>query len=150
MSLEQFLFIFADDGLNQVYEEFLQRNMAWENFGFYHAVQNFRAIQDENKRAEVAKDIFEKYVEVDSAHELGDITFELRQHVKESLDNGTSHVFDELCDIVVDSLVNSTVTDFLGDSLFTEYVEDQFARCTKNNNPEQRGFVFSSIFSCIS
>lgn len=149
MSVEQFLCIFSDEGLNHVYEEFLQKNMAWENFGFYLEVQKFRSTQDQQQRIAVARDIFEKYVEVDSAHELGDITFELRQHVKECLDSGSIRTFDELCDIVVDSLVNSTISDFLCDALFTDYVEDQFARCAKTNNVEQRGFFFT-VFSCIS
>mmetsp|Transcript_24509 Transcript_24509/g.31184 ORF Transcript_24509/g.31184 Transcript_24509/m.31184 type:complete len:148 (-) Transcript_24509:65-508(-) len=146
MSLEQFLFIFSDKQLSPVYEQFLQANMAWENFGFYMDVQNFRLLAEEDL-AQEAGNIYDKYIEVDSAHELGDITYKLRQNIKESLVHPSRDMFDELTDIVVDSLTNSTVSDFLRDSLFLNYVDEQFASCKSSTTRRNSGIA--SIFSCI-
>merc|ERR1719238_1285991 len=147
MSLDQFLFILSDQDLHPVYEEFLQQNMAWENLGFYLEVQNFTNLSGDDLLVE-AKNIYEKYIEVDSAHELGDITYRLRENIKESLLHPDPHMFDELSEIVVNSLTNSTVTDFLGDSLFIDHVKNRFAATCKS--PEQRPFnLLGSIISCI-
>merc|ERR1711934_370033 len=147
MSLDQFLFILSDQDLHPVYEEFLQQNMAWENLGFYLEVQNFTNLSGDDLLVE-AKNIYEKYIEVDSAHELGDITYRIRENIKASLLSPDPHMFDELSEIVVNSLTNSTVTDFLGDSLFINHVKTRFSGCQA---PAQRSsFSLGSIFSqCI-
>ena len=138
--------IVDDKSLSSVYEEFLQKNLAWENFGFYNAVNEFKTNGEGNISSEAAK-IFEKYIEVDSAHELGDITLELRDHVKAALEDPKITMFDELLDIVVESLVNSTVTDFLSDEIFTSYVDNVFENDNNvRTNAESRGIF--SIFSC--
>ena len=146
MSVEQFLVIFSEEGLCPVYEEYLLQNMAWENFGFYNEVQKFQTIENQELLEAEARKIYDRFIEVDSAHELGDITYQLREKIRQSLESPTREMFDELSQIVMDSLVNSTVTDFLRDPLFLNYVDSRFPI----EEPEPQSGLFSSLFSCFS
>ena len=121
MSMEQFFFIFADQELIPVYEEYLRQNLAWENFGFYMKVEEYRGASEQQLSA-LAEEIFEQFIEVDSAHELGDITHSLREDIRSSLASPSKETFNELCDIVIDSLANATITDFLKDPIYLSHV----------------------------
>merc|ERR1719222_1047149 len=147
MALEQLYFILADQQLNQTYESFLQKNYAWENFGFVRKVQEFRKLSGDNQRKREAQYIYINFIEEDALHELGDLTFMKRQHIKNSIENPPEDLFDELYDIAIDSLANSTVNDFLRDSLYTNYVSSQFV--SQSQCKPQRVNIFSSILLCI-
>lgn len=149
MSMEQFFFIFGDKELNKIYEEYLRRNMAWENFGFYTEVESYRKLPEKQYQTK-AEEIFSKFIEVDSPNELGDITFSIREDIRNSLANPSKEIFNELCDIVVDSLANATITDFLSDPLYISHVNKQLFSKKEMSNANQSSCICSSKFlSCI-
>lgn len=148
MSLEQFFFIYnnTDKQLTKIYEDFLHQNMAWENFGFYEEVEEYRNTPKNNLSLKAAE-IFEKYIEVDSAHELGDITFSLRENIRDSIEDPSPTIFDELCDIVVDSLANATIEDFLRDPYYLSYVNKQLhSSCKKQSGTSFPCYKFICFF----
>merc|ERR1712137_964378 len=122
--------------------------MAWENFGFLTRVQTFRDIKDPQLLKAEADNIYENFIEEDAQHELGDITYQLRENIKNSIENPTVHIFDELVDIVTESLANATVTDFLRDSSYTNYVSSQF-QCSNSCSTPTRANPFAALLGCI-
>merc|ERR1712124_97707 len=116
--------------------------MAWENFGFFHAVKEYTKCKPEQKSK--AKEIFEEYIKVDAIHELGDLDYSTRTYIEEQLENPPADLFDELSDIAADSLANATVADFLRDPVFHEHN----AKSLENNGPRRNGFI--ALFPCIS
>ena len=151
MSMEQLFFIFSNEGLCTVYEAYLQKNMAWENYGFFHAVQEFRECADPETRDKLAEEIFEKYIKVDAIHELGDLDFRTRQQLVSAMKAPTPEMFDELAEIAADSLANSTITDFLKDPTYTQYFNSQFSptpTCSERNGGVLQS-LHRSFFACI-
>lgn len=143
MSMEQFFFIFADQDLIPVYEQYLRQNFAWENFGFYMKVENYRSAS-EQQLPSLAEEIFEQFIEVDSSNELGDITHSLREDIRNSLVKPGRETFNELCDIVIDSLANATITDFLKDPIYLSHVNKQLY--SKKTSPLSGSKLFSCFF----
>jgi len=126
-------------------EDFLRKIMAWENFGFYIEVEKYKKMQSEEERSKQAEKIFDEYLQVDAANELGDIDLQTREYIQSRLDNPTKDLFDEVSDVVIDSLANSTINDFLRDSSYISYVNTVFPKDSAEKPQETR----RSIFPCI-
>ena len=123
--------------------------MAWENFGFYIQVESYRKLPKKQYQTK-AEEIYLQFIEVDSPHELGDITFSIREDIKNSIENPSKEIFDELCEIVVDSLANATITDFLLDPLYISHVNKQLFSKKEDSNSNQSSCICNSKFlSCI-
>merc|ERR1712137_849866 len=106
-----------------------------------------------------ATQIFETYIKVDAEKELGDIDYNTRVHTESLLPNPTKDMFDFLEDIVLNSLVNATIDDFLCDSIYINYIKQVFADCESNaatpHDDERELFMLCgplkrSVCSCMT
>jgi len=99
------------------YEEFLRQTYAWENFGFWRAVQEYQKQPSVTK----ATQIFAEFLEYDAVHECGDFEPYHRESVKSQIQTGQKEIFDILAQFAVNSLVASTVHEFFSHQLYQEY-----------------------------
>merc|ERR1712000_403616 len=106
-----------------IYEEFLHRTFAWENFGFWRAVQSYQEIESQEERLEQSKKIYDEFLEYEAEHECGDIEPQHRQAVKAQLYTGDKDVFEFLSQYAVNCLIASTLQEFLQDDSFKQYEE---------------------------
>lgn len=141
MSVAQLLCIVADEKLCKLYEDFLRKNMAWENFGFKKAVERFKSAGD-NKLKCIAEEIYDTFVREDADHELGDIDLTTRTDIENNINQPTREMFDQLYDVATESLAASTVTDFL---------KANPVRVTqsKSSNQDRRRGILGSIRASI-
>lgn len=147
MSVEQLLFIIDDRDLCDIYEEFLNKNMAWENLGFYKAVDKFKKAEQKDRKR-IADEIFESFIKVDANHELGDIDLYSRTMIQEKLDDPSLDMFDHLIDTAVETLVNATISDFLNDSSYENYINNQFSNSQTSGETGWYATI-RSAFSCF-
>jgi len=105
------------------YEEFLKQTYAWENFGFWRAVQEYQKQPSFQK----AQDIYTEFLEYGSIHECGDFEPEHRESVKAQIRTGNRDIFDTLAQFAVNSLVASSVHEFFSHPLYQEYESEQLS-----------------------
>ena len=113
--------IMKQDLLCNVYEEYLKRLYAWENFGFYYAVQVFKQSQSEEEFVKLAYDIYRFYLEESALFKLGN-TEELEvRKIYQQLDKPNKNMFDKLQIEAFIELANSTINEFIDDELLLEF-----------------------------
>merc|ERR1711963_90905 len=103
--------------LCNVYEEFLVRQYAWENFGFWYEVEMYKQEQDNDNIQRQAQLIFEKFIADGAIFEIGDLDPPTRRALAETVKQPTRNMFDALQRRVMRSLAQATVNDFLQDDL---------------------------------
>ena len=118
---ERLLDLIKDNDLCNVYEEYLVTHLAWENFGFWYEVQNFKNEADEEQRKHKAKMIYLKFLEPGSIFELGDLDQETNDIISGCLEKPPHNLFDILQRRAFDTLARATVHNFLEDKLFYFY-----------------------------
>mmetsp|Transcript_16996 Transcript_16996/g.21676 ORF Transcript_16996/g.21676 Transcript_16996/m.21676 type:complete len:144 (-) Transcript_16996:100-531(-) len=107
--------LIQDDDMCNIYEEYLASHFAWENFGFWYEVQQYKQEQDVQQRAHMARIIFEKFLKSDSIFELGDVDIVTRDTIESCLENPPLNMFDFLQKKAFDTLAQSTLQPFKAD-----------------------------------
>lgn len=120
-STEHLLELIKDTELCNVYEEYLVTHLAWENFGFWYEVQNFKTEPDEAQRKHKARMIFAKFLEPGSIFELGDLDQETNDIISSCLEKPPLNLFDILQRRAFDTLARATLHNFLNDKLYLFY-----------------------------
>ena len=141
--------LIEDPELCNVYEEFLVRHYAWENFGFWFEVQNYKKEEDPEKRKVLAQLIFAKFLQEDSIFELGDMDVETRDAIKDCLENPPLNLFDLLQRRAFDTLAQSTLRNFLNDKLFLYQQERRNHNPNINNARAQRRGTLPAFIDCF-
>lgn len=114
--------IVSCEDLCNVYEEYLVKHYAWENFGFWYEVEAFRKLQSPEEIKEQARLIFYRFLTVDSIFELGDLEPSVREIIAKKLDTPTVNLFDRLQCRVLKSLAQATICEFLTDDLYKDFL----------------------------
>ena len=117
--------ILGDTPLCNVFEEFLARTCAWENFAFYYEVEQYKRSSYED-RISTAHEIYEKFLRADAPFELGDVNRTSRESIEARLHTGESTLFDVLQRVSFKNLACSSVSDFFEDQLFFTYRDNLF------------------------
>ena len=113
--------IMKEDLLCNVYEEYLKKLYAWENFGFYYAVQIFKQSQSEEEYIKLAWDIYRFYLDEEALFKLGSTPENDIRMIHQNLDNPKKNMFDKLqCEAFIE-LANSTINEFVDDELLLEF-----------------------------
>ena len=120
-SKEKLKEILADDALLLVYEEYLVSRYAWENLGFYLDVEVYRTVEDEGERCQLARIIFDTYLDPDSQFQLGDVDPMMRDAIHSTLEDPPHNVYDVLQHYSFQSLAHSTVQEFLTGPYYRTY-----------------------------
>merc|ERR1711976_741312 len=113
--------LIKDDELCNVYEEYIAKIHAWENFGFWFEVENYKAEPDPATRKNLARLIFQKFLASDAIFELGDVEPEMREIMESCLANPPVNMFDLMQRKAFDTLAQSTFIPFTNDKLHTHY-----------------------------
>lgn len=91
---------------------FLQSRFAWENFGFWLAVEEFKNTYGEGSDVAASR-IYEEFVAPGSPNELGEMNFAFREQVSSSLRSPSVDLFDGMQAQAFNILAQTTVKDFL-------------------------------------
>eukprot|EP00011_Vannellida_sp_DIVA3-517-6-12_P008500 CAMPEP_0114634150 /NCGR_PEP_ID=MMETSP0168-20121206/15825_1 /TAXON_ID=95228 ORGANISM="Vannella sp., Strain DIVA3 517/6/12" /NCGR_SAMPLE_ID=MMETSP0168 /ASSEMBLY_ACC=CAM_ASM_000044 /LENGTH=215 /DNA_ID=CAMNT_0001845829 /DNA_START=13 /DNA_END=660 /DNA_ORIENTATION=+ len=105
--------IIACDKRRASLEAFLQDRFAWENFGFYMAVENYKEMYDSDDTATTAQQIFEEFVAPGAPNELGEIDLVFRKQVAENMQNPPKDLFNCMQYQAFNILAQTMVKDFI-------------------------------------
>merc|ERR1712130_249668 len=147
---EELQTIIGNQPLCNVYEEYLCKTSAWENFGFYHEVESYRQLENLQDRQEKAHEIYDQFLACDAPFELGDINREIRERLAPKLDEGNPDLFSALQRTAFRQLARSSVSDFLDDQLFYAYRDTLFTCGATNANSVAGSLWLFCLPSCLS
>mmetsp|Transcript_23914 Transcript_23914/g.26544 ORF Transcript_23914/g.26544 Transcript_23914/m.26544 type:complete len:226 (-) Transcript_23914:97-774(-) len=104
--------IVADDRKCERFGTFLQSRFAWENFGFWLAVDQYKSSYGEGSR-DAALRIYEEFVAPGAPNELGEMNFAFREQVSASLNDPSVDLFNVMQAQAFNILAQTAVKDFL-------------------------------------
>merc|ERR1711879_844612 len=130
--------LIQDEQMCNIYEEYLASHFAWENFGFWYEVEQYKQEQEPEQRVQMATSIFQKFLKEDSIFELGDVDIITRDTIESCLENPPLNMFDYLQKRAFDTLAQSTLQQFKAD-YSSKLVPVAVPRRTDNR-------IFSSCF----
>lgn len=107
--------LLQDAEICNIYEEYLASHFAWENFGFWYEVEQFKQANGKPQKSEIAHNIFQKFLKEDSIFALGDIDVDTRAVIESCLDDPPNNMFDYLQKQAFDTLAQSTLQAFKAD-----------------------------------
>lgn len=106
------LAILEDESKRVRYAEFLTKIFAIENLHFYDSVQRYRKLAAD-KRPEIARKIYERFIKENADNELGDIDFKMRDSISNLLDDAPIDLFDLLQQTAFLVMAHSTLKQFM-------------------------------------
>ena len=110
--------IVEDTELCNAYEEYLVKHFAWENFGFWFEVENYKLEEDVEEQKRLAQLIYSKFLDVGCIFELGDLEPSMREVLHKKIQNPTKTMFNLLQRRVMSSLALGTIADFFEDDIY--------------------------------
>lgn len=120
--VEKLAYIVSQRKLCSAYEEFLVESIAWENFGFLLDVERYQELNSQEERKEMAKLIFEKFIEEDALFTLGDVLPEVKEAISNRLDDAPQTLFNTLLRRTTRSLAYSTISEFETSDIYLQYL----------------------------
>merc|ERR1712137_2537 len=150
MTTEVLRTIIDNQPLCNVYEEYLAKTCAWENFAFYYEVEFYRQLERKEVRQIQAHEIYEQFLANDAPFELGDINRQIRQNLSHKLDDADPDLFSPLQRATFRQLARSSVSDFLDDQLFYSYRDTVFSYSSSTSMAANSLLLRLPLPSCLS
>lgn len=121
-AIEKLAHIVGQKNLCSIYEEFLVNSLAWENFAFLLDVERFQQLQTKDERVDMARIIYDKFLEENSLFTLGDVLPEVRELIQNRLEEAPTKLFNSLLRKSTMSLAYSTINDFETSELYRQHL----------------------------
>ncbi|KAK3095243.1 hypothetical protein FSP39_012078 [Pinctada imbricata] len=104
-----------------VFTEFLKKEFSQENIVFWRAVEQYKQINDVDKRKAKAKEIFNTYISVKAADPIN-IEQTARQQVEKQLDSPSSNAFDRAQQEIFKLMKQDSYPRFIKSELYKSYL----------------------------
>jgi len=137
-AVQKLYYIVKDPDLCNVYEEYLVKHLAWENFGFWFEVENYKLEEDPEEQKKQAGLIYAKFLDIGCIFELGDLEPNMRDLLQKKINNPTKTMFNALQRKVMSCLALATIGDFFEDEMYKIFEKSRVDNPPKLEDPFEK------------